>query len=787
MKSLLGLDPSQEIDGISLSFRGGWFLALILIAAAIAFAVYLYRSETRLTRGRRIALGVCQAITLLLIILIILQPIAEIRTTDTFKRTMLVLLDTSRSMAIEDQRTTPEQVAEAASALGKIQPGESLDPTRADTMRAEIGTPSRIDLARAALQDDTIGLHGKLAEKYQVRFFTFDETLQPKAGEDDLPWGAETPAEGESSQIGTALDEAVSRFAGQPVAGAIVVSDFNWVEGKDPTVVAKNLKARGIPAYPLAVGVPAPPDIRVLSVIGPEVVFKGDRVPLRIKLDSSGYKGRTIELSLSINGTRATSQQVSLEDGVQFEEMMFIPEQESGTLELEVAAGSLAGETSDSNNTAQHNVRILDEKIKVLYVEGMPRWEYRYLRWVLLRDPRLQVEFLMTQGDPALAAASPRHVGSFPQEPEDIQNYDLIILGDVPASYFSANQLAQIEEQIKTRGGSLLMVAGPMAAPVTYRDTAIGNILPVNIGTGWDSIQGNIAPIVTAAGRDSLVTSLSLSPETSDRVWSHVRPMGRLPQLQGAKPGATVLLTLPKRSADLPDYPLVAWQRYGTGKSMFVGTEDLWRMRYEVGDRYHARFWGQAIQFLTLSRLLGQNKQITIETDRGSYSSGEQVRIYANVLTESFEPVIQSSYEVVLEEKDTPDSSAVVELTPVPGTPGLYSASELTSADGSYIVRTHAREAEISNRAEFEVATRPLEDRDTAMKSDVARQIAELSGGKPISIGGLAGFPGELGEEAELSNVVIENKDLWDVPLLFLLIVLFAGIEWYLRRKDNLV
>ena len=130
-------------------------------------------------------------------------------------------------------------------------------------------------------------------------------------------------------------------------------------------------------------------------------------------------------------------------------------------MELEVSAAAFNNETTDKNNSSSHSVRILDEKIKVLYVEGIPRWEFRYLRWVLLRDPRLDVRFLMTQGDPALAGSSPRHIGSLPPNKEDLFKYDLIILGDVPAGYFNTEQLELIDELVKERGGSLMMLAGP--------------------------------------------------------------------------------------------------------------------------------------------------------------------------------------------------------------------------------------------------------------------------------------------------------------------------------------
>ena len=260
-----------------------------------------------------------------------------------------------------------------------------------------------------------------------------------------------------------------------------------------------------------------------------------------------------------------------------------------------------------------------------------------------------------------------------------------------------------------------------------------------------------------------------------------------LPNLAGAKSGATVLLRLPKANDAEADYPLVAWHRYGTGKSLFVATEDLWRMRLEVGDRFHARFWGQTIQFLTLSRLLGANKQISIETDSNSYGAGDQIRVFANVLTESFEPVEGDSYEVVLEEKENPDSATTIEMTAVESTPGLYAGSYLAGKDGNYEIKTQPQDADISNVVEFSVQTVDLEDRETAMQPDVARQAAEISGGRQLSLASLGDFPSTLPEETLIANTVKIERDLWDTPLWFILIAALAGAEWFLRRKDNLV
>ena len=796
LKKLLGLDSSQEIDQWELAFRGGPLLGILLIVAAITFAVFLYRREQLVTPKRRITMIVLQTAVLLLLILVLMQPYAKIRTSKESKRSMIVMLDTSRSMAIEDPRTAATDVEEAAKTLGKMKlnaPALGSDDARG--MKEQLGSTRRIDLARAALANEDMNLLDQLEESYDLRFFTFDSQLRsedPRAtvippAEDDSQPAALPVAEGISSQIGNAIEDAVDRFSGQPLAGAMVISDFAWVEGKDPVNVARRLKERRVPLYTVPVGLPAPPDINVRGVIAPEVVFKGDRVPLRVKIESRGFAGKAVQLSFRVNEDEKESKQVTLKNGVQFEEFMFIPEAESGTLELSFEIKLQEGEITEVNNATSHRVRILDEKIKVLYVEGMPRWEFRYLRWVLLRDPRLQVQFLMTQGDPALAASSPLHIGRFPEDPKVALQYDLIILGDVSSSYFNTAQTQLIEKLVRERGGSLLMLAGSQGAPSTYRDTPIGDLLPINIGTGGTFYPGNnVSPEVTAEGQKSLATSLSLSPDVSARIWRSVNYM-ELPNLAGAKSGATVLLRLPKANDAEADYPLVAWHRYGTGKSLFVATEDLWRMRLEVGDRFHARFWGQTIQFLTLSRLLGANKQISIETDSNSYSSGDQIRIFANRLTESFEPVDGESYEVVLEEKDNPDSSTIIEMTAVEDTPGLYAGSYLASKDGNYEIKAQLQDADKSNTAEFSVRTVDLEDQETAMQPEVARQAAEISGGRQLSLAGLGDFPGTLPEETLIANTVKIERELWDTPLWFILIAVLAGAEWFLRRKDNLV
>ena len=232
---------------------------------------------------------------------------------------------------------------------------------------------------------------------------------------------------------------------------------------------------------------------------------------------------------------------------------------------------------------------------------------------------------------------------------------------------------------------------------------------------------------------------------------------------------------------------------------MYVGTADLWRLRREVGDQYHARFWGQAIQFLALSRKLGQNKQITLETGRKQYATGERIELFANVLSESFDPVEEDFYPVLLERNESSQAPVELELEPVPGTPGLYSKSFLAVNDGNFILRAQDSDAPKANTVEFEVENIPLEQRETSMRGDVADQIATLSGGNRLmaltemvqdansSVRNLKDLAKLLPGEKARPLPIEREKALWDIPWIFLLLVVLTGVEWYLRRRENLV
>jgi hypothetical protein len=245
-----------------------------------------------------------------------------------------------------------------------------------------------------------------------------------------------------------------------------------------------------------------------------------------------------------------------------------------------------------------------------------------------------------------------------------------------------------------------------------------------------------------------------------------------------------VLAELSDPAYGLGTYPLIAWQRYGTGKSMFVGTDRLWRLRYKVGDEYHTRFWIQSVQFLGLSRLLGENKRVRIETDKTLYDIGSAVHMTVDALDEAYEPLSSPSYTVYVRRVED-QQSAPVTLKPVPDAPGLYHAVYVPRRTGRYEVAAGEERTGQANTTAFDVRPSNVEQTETAMQKDLLVKMAEITGGAYC---GLLDLPKLESRIAAKKEPVVVNKEfeLWDTWAVVAVFMLLVGFEWFLRRQNGL-
>lgn len=792
---LEGISSFTRIESIFWARPIGVAAMVAILTGILAFGAYLYRRPWGLRPGMRAFLAVARVIVLALIVATLLEPTAVIKETRTVQRGLPVLLDVSGSMAMKDQRKRPEDIMEAASALGIGPQDDKLEADRAvmslDTaQRQTIAASSRLDLAKALLTKSAHPLFESLGGKLDLSYHAFGES--PRMISDSLLLKPADVAGLAADQPVTSIAESldvVANSGGVPPAGIVLFSDgIDNASSLRSEAILRDLGSRGIPVFTVPVGLADPDDISLRNIVMQEVAFPGDRVPVRVQIQSKGYEKRTAGLSVLLNDRSVSRKQVILEGGLQFVDIDFrVDVYEKGAARIAVVIEPFGDEISTENNRIERGIRVVNEKVKVLYIEGNARWEFRYLSAILKRDPRIDVTFIASSVGPEIARNSPDHIERFPNKREEAFQYDLVILGDTDAAFFSEEELDLLEELIRDRGASLLMLCGPMHSPVSYAGTPVESMLPVRFDPEgrWEEVSESVYPVLTPEGRSSMVMTLEPKTADNDRVWSRVAPLDHLPPLLGPKPGATVLATLSDGGSGLQRYPLVAWQRYGTGKCLSLATDRLWRLRFNTGDKYHWRIWSQSIQFLTLSRLMGEHKRIRLETDRAVYPLSGQGRLYAHVLDENYDPVVQSGFDVFVGALGGGDARERVTLRPDRTQPGLYEGYFSPPGAGRYRMESNEDDQPVSNTTEFQVVDAKTELTDTDMRLAQMQRIAELTGGACLAIQQLPQLATLVNHEP-ITTTVRSERALWDNGLVALLLVGLLGAEWILRRKHDL-
>lgn len=772
---------------------------LVIVGALVAVAVlsiFLYRRSRGLPNHVRAGLMVARLLVLWLVVAAWFEPTAVVERTRAVRRRLPVLIDISRSMSIKDRRKRPGDVVEAAVALGLLPQSAAGDMDRAaleldSSQREAIAAASRVDLAGGVLANSGGAVLKSLGRELDMGYYVFGTALR-LLGEGET-MSADSLAGLLAEEAGTSIADSLAAVASSnrdvPLAGIVLLSDGLDTSSRRAEAVLRDLGIQGIPVFPVPVGLVDPDDVSIRNVVMQEVAFSGDKVPVRVQIRSQGYEKRSADMTVRLNGRSVARHRVRLDGGLQFEEIFFhVDIHEPGGAKIEIAIEPFADEATAENNLVERSVRIVNEKINVLCIEGSARWEYRYLRAMLKRDPRIDATFIATRAGPAIARNSSEYIARFPERRDEAFKYDLVILGDVDAAFFSGDEFLRLEELVRDRGGSLLMLCGSRFSPTSYSGTPVETMLPVKFEPEgqWEDVDDSVYPVLTAEGRSSLVMTLEHEQEENDSIWSRVAPLDRVPPLLEARPGATVLATLSNSGSRIEPYPLVAWQRYGTGKCMLIGTDRMWLLRFKTGDKYHWRVWSQCIQFLTLSRLMGEHRRIRLETDRATYPVDGQVQLYAHLLDDRFEPIVQSGFEVVVTALDHPGAEPQsVTLRPDSGTPGLYEGYFSPPRPGAYGIAANAADRAIANTTEFQVTDAQPEMAGTDMQLERLQRIAEMTGGKCLNMLQLQDLPSLLNREPRQTTYTTQVA-LWDNGWVIVLLVALTGTEWIVRRKYDL-
>jgi len=811
---LLGahVDDGVHIARTSLAFRGGigvgWFLLLLLVLGAILFCMYR-SSPAMLSRARRLTLAGLRILFIGLILLLLMRPILAFTVEGSVRRLLVLLVDTSASMQIKDPRVSAEDQKRAAIGRDLLDPAKGLAQNLERNRLSEIEQVARVDLLKSVLKNPRLNLLPRLDREFDLDAFTFGQGVSPLAARKDAEtngspkqgsaklsleqytWVDRLGATNPATAIGDALREVVNRKRGQPLAGILLVTDGANNSGSQPREAAGLVRQEGVPLYVYGVGITSPRDIIVGNIFAPDITFVKDEVPITVRVRSQGLRGESAELVLKLDHQTVAARTVTFaEDGEQVIPLKFTP-QSAGDFDLEASIEPRADEAVKDNNSRTQRLRVIDAKIKVLLVDQAPRWEFRYLQAMLLRDRRVELKCFLVEGDPAIARGdNTPYLPQFPTKKEDLFKYDLVVFGDVDPKSITPAQLENLNELISKFGGALVMVAGRRFSPHAYRRTVMEKILPVEFDSPTlDSPRDAVAdkPVrleLTAAGRANPMLRLSDKDEENTALWKQLPPLYWIAKVARPKPAAEVLLVDPDpaRESRFGKMPVVAYQQYGLGQVMYVGTDNTWRWRKNAGDIYYTTLWGQIAQRVSLQRFLGGSARTQLTTDRQNYLTGDRISIYARLYGVGFEPVQEPAVKGFYGLKNAQGPHPEVSLRPIPEQPGLYRAEFVAPAPGNYQFWV---EQDSDTRLDFNVTEPKFELGETAMNAPLLQEIASATGGAFFREEDLYKLPETIRLKSERVRSPLE-VELWASPFYFLLLLGVVTVEWVLRKMSYL-
>jgi uncharacterized membrane protein len=737
---LFKYSPATFENG-ELLFASGWsswllVATVILAAGGIGYSV-LERRES-LGLSRLLVLAGLQAAVVAVVLVLLWQPALSVERLRAADNAVAVVLDTSASMSY----------------------GE--------------GDRSRLQEAVAALTEEVIE---DLAATFDLRLYAFSAESMTIEELDQVP------PPGNATRIGDALVDVLREARSSALGAVVLVSDGADNSGELDANRLTEIAGFGVPVHTVGVGRESiPEDIELESVSMTSQLMPGSRVGAQVSI----RHGQAGEARLKVYDGDAilASETLALPDrsGVTTHWVEF-DVGEAGVKDLRFAVDALPGEHNTVNNVQFRVFEVPEDRRRILYVEGEPRWEYKFIRRAVQEDSPVRLASLLRTTPNKFYRqgidAPDELENGFPVERETLFAYDAVIIGSFEAAALTEAQQEMLRDFVGERGGSLLMLGGRRGlSDGGWGRTVLAEVLPARL-PDVDAPSFMRVPVrvgLTADGEDSVLTRLDSDREANLVLWQEMPEIADFQYLDALKPGAVTLLQADVRGTA---QPLLVHQRYGLGNAYILATGGTWRWQMQLPseDQRHETFWRQMLHALAT----GVPRPVLLSAERPFYGDESEVKLHAEVRNKAYEPV--GSATVSLTVASEAGATRSVEMRPVPGEPGSYEATLEAEETGLYRFEVDASLGEEPlGTASFAVRREDgvAEHFQIQQNRPLLERLAGLTGGQYFALGRLGALP-EAIEFSEAGIVEREILDLWNMPIVFLLLLLLKGGEWVLR------
>jgi uncharacterized membrane protein len=587
----------------------------------------------------------------------------------------------------------------------------------------------------------------------------------------------------EGTDIQAALANVLEK---QPNLKAVVlISDGDWNTGAAPSQATTRLRMREVPVFAVPTGAETRlPDVELSSFDVPAFAVAGKPLRIPFTIESSLPRDESVVLEMQFSSGEIITKEVTLPAMGRLQDAIAWKPDKPGEVKLTLTIPKTPGERYPENNSQEAPLSIRKEQLHVLVIESFPRWEYRYLRNALERDPGVDVSCLLLHPGLGKVGEGRGYLKTFPKD-EELTKYDVVFLGDVGLAkdQLKAENCVALQKLVRDQACGLVFMPGFHGFQSTLQETPLADLLPVI----WDAAQprgwGSSAPgkfALTEAGSHSLLTKLEDSDEASARVW------GTLPGFQWyapalrAKAGTEILATHGSESNQFGRVPLIVTKTYGAGKILFMGTDGAWRWRKGVEDKYHYRFWGQVVRWMAYQRNMSSGDKMRLFYSPDRPRTGDVLTLNANVMSLTGEPLRDGA---VIAQIATPSGKvSSVRLMPAGAEAwGLFTGTFSPTEPGEHRVHLTCAEAGTTLETKISIQGTSREKRGQPARLDVLREIARFTRGQVLDAASPTSI---LAAVSAMPEPALQEHRLqiWAHPAWAGLLVLLLGIFWVGRK-----
>ena len=589
------------------------------------------------------------------------------------------------------------------------------------------------------------------------------------------------------TDIASALESAVRRY--KQLRAVVLLTDGDWNLGGSPMAVATRFREQDIPVFGIGVGAEqALPDLSLEKISTPSYGLIGEQIAIPFKINSHlDYEVETV-LSVMVGERAASRKEITIPANGQLQDAILWSPRETGEVDLKLSLPIEAEEAFPENNQLDLRISIRAETLKVLVVDSLPRWEFRYLRNALMRDPGVEMHAVLLH--PELGPGGGRnYLNSFPGTKDQISAYDVVFLGDIGLGdrELKRSDLELLKGLVEQQSSGLVFLPGRRGRQASLKDSPLADLIPVVLNEKQPTgigLQSEVPLLLSTVGKSHWLTRFDVDEDRNGEIWKNLPGFYWSAAVEKSRPGSEVLGVHASMRNAWGRIPLLVTRQAGSGKVLFMGTDSAWRWRRGVEDKYHYRFWSQVVRWMAHQRHLADKEGIRVTHSPETPNVGDTIFLHSTILDQAGFPLERGKVTGRITGPD--DHLEDLSFEALDGGWGVFKSRFTPRTGGEYKLQLDAPAAGRTLETTIRVSQPVREKMGQPANFQVLRELARITGGEA----------GGTGKFEQILNTIKLLPDpqpielrfrLWSNPWWGGFILLLLAIYWTGRKLAGMV